>query len=64
MEGQIPEHLTKEMDNLNTQIEVEDQHGCGWKICKHYGKKSRNYDPIRTLDRAEIETENILVLLT
>jgi hypothetical protein len=24
MRGQIPEHLTKKMDNLNTQTEVED----------------------------------------
>jgi len=25
MGGQIPEHLTKKMDNLNTQTEVEDR---------------------------------------
>jgi hypothetical protein len=60
MRGQIPKHLTKEMDNLNTQTE----HGRGWTECKHYEKKSRNYDLIRTLDHAKVKIENILVLLT
>jgi hypothetical protein len=32
MRGQIPEHLTKKMDNLNTQTKVEDRPWWGLDI--------------------------------